>query len=138
MHVKTLKRPVFRRCRPDTLLYRSLHKYMGNPSPRYELREAHRPQGGGNVGNTANGDAHQIMRHNSHLTIFQDAYLNAFVRYDVQNAVLKPPMHEAALCCPTSATSATRAPALVTIRSPTRRGPTCRRRSWSPSRGGRR
>ena len=68
MHVKTLKRPVFRRCRPDTLLYRSLHKYMGNPSPRYELREAHRPQGGGNVGNTANGDAHQIMRHNSHLT----------------------------------------------------------------------
>jgi len=49
-----------------------------------------------NVRNTVNGQASdavrdQVMRHRNHSGVFQDAYLSAHVKFDVQNAVLGEP-----------------------------------------------
>ncbi|KAG7448835.1 uncharacterized protein BT62DRAFT_1074364 [Guyanagaster necrorhizus] len=96
-----LKRPVFQWCDgdPDSpLLYCTLHDYIGNQSLDMGYEKHIGPKDWRrNVGNTVNGYAsgamrHQIMRHNSHLKVFQDAYLNSFVQYDVLNAVLNEPL----------------------------------------------
>lgn len=101
-----LKRPVFRRCNgdPDSPLpYRTLHDYMGRQSLDMGYEKPIEPKAWRrNVGNTVNGKASdavrdQVMRHNNHSNVFQDAYLNAHVQFDVQNAVLGEPLEDQVL-----------------------------------------
>jgi hypothetical protein len=101
-----LKRPVFRRCDGDVnspLPYRTLHDYMDRQSLDMGCEKPIRPKDWRrNVGNTVSGLASdavrdQIMRHKNHSNVFQDAYLSAHVKLDVQSAVLGEPPHTAVL-----------------------------------------
>ncbi|KAH8119865.1 hypothetical protein DFH11DRAFT_1721770 [Phellopilus nigrolimitatus] len=101
-----LKRPVFRRWNGDLdspLPYRTLHDYMGRQSLDMGYEKPIGPKDWRrNVGNTVNGQASdavrdQVMRHNNHSNVFQDAYLNAHVQFDVQNAVLGEPLQDRVL-----------------------------------------
>ncbi|KAI2606772.1 hypothetical protein GGR54DRAFT_644004 [Hypoxylon sp. NC1633] len=96
-----LKRPVFRRCDDDLmspLPYRTLHDYMARQSLDMGYEKPIGPKDWRrNVGNTVNGQASdavrdQVMRHNNHSNVFQDAYLSAHVSFHVQNAVLGEPL----------------------------------------------
>ncbi|KAH8981401.1 hypothetical protein EDB92DRAFT_1970196 [Lactarius akahatsu] len=98
-----LKRPVFRRWDGNDLYsplpYRTLHDYMARQSLDMGYENPIGPKDWRrNVGNTVNGQASdavrdQIMRHNNHSNVFQDAYLNAHVLYDIQHAVLGEPLN---------------------------------------------
>lgn len=92
----------FQRCQLPPPLPNSPRLYV-SAIARHGLRKAFRPKDWRrNVGNTVNGQASdavrdQIMRHNNHSNVFQDAYLNAHVLFDVQNAILGEPLQNAML-----------------------------------------
>ncbi|KAN0133029.1 Protein of unknown function (DUF3435) domain containing protein [Lactarius tabidus] len=101
-----LKRPVFQHCDSDLnspLPYHTLHDYMGRQSldMGYE-RPIHPKDWQRNMGNTVNSPASdtvcdQIMCHNNHSNVFQDAYLSAHMKLDMQSAVLGEPPKTAVL-----------------------------------------
>ncbi|KAF8273318.1 hypothetical protein EI94DRAFT_1795379 [Lactarius quietus] len=85
-----LKRPVFRNCDGDLnspLPYRTLHDYMGRQLLDMGYENAITPKDW----------RRNIMRHNNHNNVFQDAYFSAHVQLDVQSAVLGEPAETAVL-----------------------------------------
>ncbi|KAG8852526.1 hypothetical protein FRB96_008621 [Tulasnella sp. 330] len=100
-----LKRPVFRRTKGDLdapLSYGALHDYMARQSLDTGYEKPIGPKDWRrNVANAVDGHAsdavrNQVMRHNSR-HVFEEAYRNAHVLYDVQKAVLGEALESAML-----------------------------------------
>ena len=43
-------------------------------------------------GQTCDTVSHQVVRHDNHSNVFQDTYLNARVKFNVQNVVQREPL----------------------------------------------
>ncbi|KAH8755821.1 FluG domain-containing protein [Diaporthe sp. PMI_573] len=97
-----LKIPFFRRIFRDgtiskdqAMLYSTLREHMGDQSLDAGFEKKLTPKAGRRgAGNAANGDApdavrDQILRQNPKFFVFQDAYLNITVNFDIQNAFLE-------------------------------------------------
>jgi hypothetical protein len=103
--VEEARVPSLRRQSPPPLPYRTLHDYMGGQSLDMGYEKPMGPKDWRrNVGNTVNGQASdavrdQVMRQSNHSNVFQDAYFNAHVQFDVQNAVLGEPLETSVVTC---------------------------------------